>query len=273
MRYEWHPSPNYSTPQYHDQIGLHTSEGATSNPNLAHWLCQSASQVSYHFSVDNVTAGLAYQYVDTSKKSWAQAAYNPNGITACFCTPSGASSGWSRDYWLNTQMRAIENMAAVVGDMSRKYGIPLVALTSSQAQSGARGVCQHFNYGPAGSNHTDCGNGFPMDVLIQLAKGQAPAPPKPKLLDQEDLSMLIEFGSDNKANIPLPNNVISLRLVCAQGGTVVVRWMETGKSERRTLTETTRWDYTIPSDQKGFAQIEDEGLQGPLYVTWIQKAQ
>src|SRR6516225_7591599 len=176
VTYEWHPSPNYSTPQYHDQFALHTSEGAQTNASLANWLTDPASQVSYHFSVDNKTRGVAYQYVDTSKKSWAQAAYNPYGLTGCFCTPSGAAQGWSRADWL-AQDTALETMAAVVGEQCRRYGIPLVALTSGQAQAGERGVCQHVNYGAAGSNHTDCGPGFPMDVLLDLARGDTPPEP------------------------------------------------------------------------------------------------
>jgi len=82
--------------------------------------------------------------------------------------------------------------------------------------------------------------------------------------------MLVTFGSDKLANLPMPNNVISLRLCCAQGGTCVVRWMGTGKSQRQTFSDTfARWDYTVPSDQKGYVQIQDEGLNGPLYVTWL----
>ena len=99
-----------------------------------------------------------------------------------------------------------------------------------------------------------------------------PAPPKPKTIQQipEDLGMLVTFGSDKLANLPMPNNVISLRLCCAQGGTCVVRWMGTGKSQRQTFSDTfARWDYTVPSDQKGYVQIQDEGLNGPLYVTWL----
>jgi hypothetical protein len=272
VRYEWHPTPNYSTPQYHKQIALHTSEGATTMSSLANWVCQAASQVSYHFCIDNVTKGLAYQFVDTEYKSWAQAAYNPNGLTACFCTPSGASSGWNRDKWLNDQMLAMENMAAVVGDQARKYGIPLVAINTSQAQAGAMGVCQHFNYGSAGSNHTDCGQGFPLDVLIDLAKGGSAPPvsqPVPKYREEYQ-SMLVTFGSDGRASLPVPAAVKAIRFTSGDDTLLNINWVGSGESSRDYETsQQTRSDVNMPKGQTGVVLVTRRSGSAPVYCAWI----
>lgn len=271
----WRPSPNKSAGSSNRRIiVLHISAGARTNASLANFICNSANKVSYHISVDNEVPNTCYEYVRLPETSWSVASYNSVSVNGCFCEP-GEAVNWSRQQWLNRN-NAFNSMAQWVKEQAARSNIPLVALTPAQAQGSGRGVCQHRDLGVAGGNHSDCGVNFPMDELLKRARGDTapippqPIPPKPKLLNQEDLSMLVTFGSNRKANLPLPNNVISLRLVCAQGGTLVVRWMGTGKSERKTLTETTRWDYTIPKDQQGYVQLEDEGLAGPLYVTWIQ---
>lgn len=172
----WKPSPNYSSRggSAVRLITVHTSEGATTNQNLANFICQSSAQASYHISVDNTSSGVCYEYVSRPNKAWAQCNANPVAVTGCFCTPSGASSGWSRDYWLNNQMTALKNMAQWVKEESDYWGIPLKALTDSEAQGSGKGVCQHENLGSWGCGHYDCGPGFPMDKLLELAGGTAP---------------------------------------------------------------------------------------------------
>jgi len=274
VRYEWHPTGNYSSPQYHDQYGLHTSEGATTRGSLRNWICNPDSQVSYHFAVDNESSGVCDQYVSTDYKSWAQANYNPYALTGCFCTPSGASSGWSRDYWLKNEMVAIENMAAIVGDQCRKYGIPFVALNSSQAQAGQPGIAQHMNYGAGGSNHHDCGQGFPIDVLIDLAKGAgAVTPPKPKPVYPygEDIEMQLVLGDDGKAALGIPKYAGHLRLVCAQGGTVRVEWVNSSVATREyDLNDKARVDVPCGIGSNGSCIIYAGDARGPVSATWIQ---
>ena len=177
----WHPSPNYSSrggvkPRL---IVVHTTEGATSNQNLANFICQSSAGVSYHVSVDSLAGGVCYEYVARGNKSWSVCNFNPAAVCGVFCTPLGASANWSRNTWLTGQATALANMGAWVAEEAAILGIPLVALTSGQAQGGAAGVCQHANLGSAGCGHVDCGPGFPMDELMRLAAG-APLPqPEP----------------------------------------------------------------------------------------------
>jgi len=71
-------------------------------------------------------------------------------------------------------MTALKNMAQWVKEESDYWGIPLKALTDSEAQGSGKGVCQHENLGSWGCGHYDCGPGFPMDKLLELAGGTAP---------------------------------------------------------------------------------------------------
>jgi len=119
-------------------------------------------------------------------------------------------------------MQAMENMAAIVGEQARKYAIPLVALNNSEAQSGKRGIAQHMNYGSMGSGHHDCGGGFPIDVLIQMASGSPvpePTPPQETFsigAREDDFMGMVKPGESSYA--PVPKNVTHIRLFSDVGG-------------------------------------------------------
>jgi hypothetical protein len=101
-------------------------------------------------------------------------------VSAELCCPSGASSGWSRADWL-ARPTMLENCAAWVAEECARFGLPVVALSPAEAQGAGRGVCAHRDLGVWGGNHSDCGNGFPMDVVIDLAGGHVPG-----IDDEED---------------------------------------------------------------------------------------
>ena len=65
----------------------------------------------------------------------------------------------------------LANAAAWVAEEAAPFGIPIVALTAAQAQGGVAGVCQHVDLGAHGGNHWDCGPGFPMAQIIDMADG------------------------------------------------------------------------------------------------------
>jgi N-acetylmuramoyl-L-alanine amidase len=169
---KWYPTGNYSSRGGSDvdQLTFHTSEGSDKGENLAGWIQNPASQVSYHAAVDNYSPGVVFRFVDSDSKAWSQAAGNPFALSVCFCTPSGAASGWSRDTWL-AKPAMLDNAAAIGRTFCDWYGIPMTPLNASQAQSGARGISQHVDGGSSWSNHHDCGPGFPEDVVIQKMKG------------------------------------------------------------------------------------------------------
>jgi peptidoglycan hydrolase-like protein with peptidoglycan-binding domain len=64
----------------------------------------------------------------------------------------------------------LDNTARWIAEESGKFGIPITKLSASQAQGSSKGVCQHRDLGSWGGNHSDCGNGFPMDYVLSMAK-------------------------------------------------------------------------------------------------------
>jgi hypothetical protein len=174
----WRGSPHFNSGGLNRRvIAFHTTEGATTCESLANWLTNPSSKVSYHFAVDMSHGdNWAMQYVRDTDRAWAQANYNGQALSICFCTPSGASSGWSRSTWLSKGVM-LTAAARLAGELARQFGVPLVGLNNSQAQGSSKGLCEHKNFGSAGGNHHDCGPGFPMDEIIKRAGGSATAPP------------------------------------------------------------------------------------------------
>jgi hypothetical protein len=165
---------------------IHNTEGITRIRDLGNFFGSSSSGVSSHSGSDNYENGVLGAYVDEANAAWTQGNANGAAISIEQCAPGGASADWSRSYWLGSQERLLRNTAMWAAHMSAKYNIPLVALSSSQAQGSGRGVCQHVNLGSWCGNHSNCGPGYPMDQVIAWAKeyagggGTSPAPPAEK---------------------------------------------------------------------------------------------
>jgi hypothetical protein len=136
--------------------------------------------VSSHTGIDD-TPGVIGEYVRRSDKAWTQGNANPYSVAAELC----AFAAWSPAEWqLHPVMLA--NTAQWVAEECAHFGIPLRKLSTSQAQGGQSGVCQHVDLGAAGGGHWDCGPGFPMDQVVAMAGGGTPAP-----TDSEDKDMII----------------------------------------------------------------------------------
>lgn len=195
-------------------VVIHISAGATTNDSLAGFIQNPANQVSYHISVDNTRPGVCYEYVKLPDSSWSVASYNGVSVNGCICA-AGEAQNYSRQQWLDRQDVAISNLAAWVGEECKRTGIPLVALTASQAQGNSSGVCQHRDLGSAGGGHNDCGPYFPMDILIERAKGGS-TPPKPTGPDWAYLygTRETDYMGTVKNGLPLPRprDVTHLRL-------------------------------------------------------------
>src|SRR5215831_12467072 len=144
VKYKWFPSPSYTNNSHRvDALILHTTEGATTNDAIKNYLC-GPNGVSYHGSVDNQMIDVCYEYVYEDDKSWSCCNFNSSTLNYVFCTPNGASANWSRDYWLNNQRNAMQTMAHVIADQAKQWNVPIVALSSSEVQSGKRGIAQHM---------------------------------------------------------------------------------------------------------------------------------
>lgn len=182
---KWMPSPNYSsrggvtiTKAVH-----HLTVGAQTIESLGGFFANASVQASSHHGADNAKRSIFGAYVYEQNKAWTQGNANPYCVSLELCTPSGAEN-WSRDYWLNNQNTLLRNAAEWTAYVCGKYGIPIVALSSSQAQTqSTKGVCQHRDGGANWGGHVDCGNGFPMDKVIEWAKSGTPSAP-----ESEDMS-------------------------------------------------------------------------------------
>lgn len=171
----WIPSPNYSSRggSAVRLIVLHTAEGATTYQSLGNFFSNPGSGVSSHVGIDD-TPNTVGEYVRPDQKAWTAANANPVAIQAELC----AFAAWSAADW-HAHQGILNNAAAWVAEEAARYGIPIVKLNAAQAQGSSRGVCQHRDLGTWGGNHSDCGNGFPIDEVIAIAGGAAPSAPTP----------------------------------------------------------------------------------------------
>ena len=179
LQRKWIPSPNVSGRGGSAVrcIVFHTTEGAQDLDSLGNFFKSSSVQASSHVGIDNKSRGWVGEYVRLPDKAWTQGNANPYCVSAELCGPSGMASNWSRDYWMNNQKTLLENAAEWLAEEAKYFGIPLTILSASQAQGGGRGVCQHRDFGSMGGGHHDCGNGFPIDWVVQRAGGVAVTPP------------------------------------------------------------------------------------------------
>jgi N-acetylmuramoyl-L-alanine amidase-like protein len=161
------PSPNYSSRGGATVrlIVLHTAEGARTIEELGNFFASSSSGVSSHVGIDD-KAGVIGEYVKRPQKAWTAASANPVAVQAELC----AFAAWTTAEW-DKHPNMLSNTAKWIAEEAAYFSIPITKLTASQAQGSGRGVCQHNDLGSWGGGHWDCGSGFPMDRVLDMAKG------------------------------------------------------------------------------------------------------
>lgn len=164
---KWIPSPNYSSRGGAKVrlIVVHTAEGATNIEDLGNFFKSASAGVSSHTGADD-KKNIIGEYVKRGNKAWTAANANPVAVQIELC----AFAKWSKDEWMR-HPNMLANCAAWIKEEAGKFGIPIVKLNDSQAQGSGKGVCQHENLGSWGGGHWDCGSGFPMDHVLDLATG------------------------------------------------------------------------------------------------------
>jgi hypothetical protein len=161
------PSPNYSSRGGASVrlIVVHTAEGARTIEELGNFFASSSSGVSSHTGIDD-TAGVIGEYVKRPDKAWTAANANPVAVQAELC----AFAAWTIQEW-NQHPNMLENCARWIAEEAGYFGIPITKLTPAQAQGSGRGVCQHTDLGSWGGGHWDCGGAFPIDQVLDMARG------------------------------------------------------------------------------------------------------
>jgi hypothetical protein len=189
----WIASPNYSS-RGGSGVRLaviHTAEGALTYQSLGSFFANPSSGVSSHVGIDD-TANTVGEYVTRGNKAWTQGNANPVAVAAELC----AFAAWTPAEW-DRHPNMLANCAAWLAEEAAAFGIPLVRLTPAQAQGAGRGVCAHSDLGSWGGNHSDPGVGFPMDRVISMAAGGAPAPgPSPT----EEVEMFLAYATNDSTH-------------------------------------------------------------------------
>jgi hypothetical protein len=180
----WIPSPSYSSRGGAGVrlIVLHTAEGARTIQSLGSWFANSANQVSSHTGADD-TPNTVGEYVHRDNKAWTASNANPVAVQIELC----GFASWTAAEW-DQHPNMLQNTAAWIAEEAAHYGIPITRLNSEQAQGGGHGVCQHADLGSWGGGHWDCGSSFPIDRVLDMARGggtpaPSPAPDKPEVTE------------------------------------------------------------------------------------------
>lgn len=228
----WIPSPNYSSRGGSGVrlIVIHTAEGARTIESLGGFF-QGNVGASSHTGADD-KANTIGEYVKRSNKAWTQANYNPMAVAIELC----GFASWSTDEW-HKHPNMLDNCAKWIAEEAKYYGLPITRLNDSQAQGSGRGVCQHANLGSGGGGHWDCGSGFPMNHVLDLAKGGSSSKPK-----EEEKDQLITSALSNSGNL----HVFELK-----GDAVWYSWQKKGE---------TGWNGDggdLPAKMKRFCDAQD----------------
>jgi hypothetical protein len=164
----WTPTKNYSGGGTKRIIVLHSTEGFT-GPNGA-YDCAAYFQgnvgASAQVCIDN-NRGHVWEGVSRGNASWTQCGYNGEAVSAEQC----GFASWSRSYWLANREPELRNAAEWIAEEAAALGIPIKDLTASQAQGGGWGVTYHSELGSHGCGHSDPGAGYPLDVVLDWARG------------------------------------------------------------------------------------------------------
>lgn len=193
----WMPSPCY-----HSRGGtkvrlivLHTAEGARTIESLGNFFANGNNQVSSQVGADD-KRGKVGEYVKRGNASWTQANYNNVSTSMELC----GFASWSTSEWKNHHDNMLRNCADWIAEEAKYFNIPITKLTAGQAQGSGRGVCQHRDLGAGGGNHSDCGNGFPMDYVLDLARKGTSKPPEPPPWNEGVDPMISAFNNPNNGN-------------------------------------------------------------------------
>lgn len=163
-------------------IAVHTQEGGRRAVDLANYLAQSSSQVSYNVVNDDVDI---IRCVADTDAPWSAMGANYYALHICL---AGSYAGWSRGKWLETDASDGKNedleltlAAKMVAYWCQQYKIPPVWIGGKNVPPwGLDGICGHKDFGQWGGGHTDPGPNFPVDEFIRRINvflgGSTPTP-------------------------------------------------------------------------------------------------
>jgi hypothetical protein len=145
---------------------IHTAEGARTIESLGTFFGNPINKASSHAGADDKKRTIG-EFVRRPYSAWTVGRHaNPISLNIELC----AFASWTLAEW-NKHPNMLENCAMWIAEEAAIAKIPITKLTPTQAQGSGRGVCQHRDLGVWGGGHHDCGDGFPMDRVLEMARG------------------------------------------------------------------------------------------------------
>ena len=245
----WIPSPCYHGRNINGVrlIVLHTAEGARTYQDLGHFFQNYNNQVSSHVGIDD-TKGKIGEYVSRGNAAWTQANYNNVAVAAELC----GFASWTTAQWKNDHANMLWNCAQWIAEEAKKLDIPITKLNDSQAQGSGRGVCQHKNLGAGGGGHVDCGSGFPMDYVLDMARNGGTSAPVKELVMSE---RILNKGAGAKTVMAFPPGATRIRSYSNGDANLTLDWIGEGGAHPENGTMTPSYDncpdWKIPPGVRG----------------------
>lgn len=146
-------------------IVIHDPEGANTARELYHYLQR--IDAGYHVCCDN-----AEVIIMADDNARLQAAGGVNSRSLNICIVPGRAA-WSREQWL-VHLVGIERMGKHIAMWCKLHGIPPRLIDGDQVHNGEAGICRHKDVSvhyPESEGHTDPGDNFPLDILMQAVLG------------------------------------------------------------------------------------------------------
>jgi hypothetical protein len=176
-------------------IVIHTAEGATTIESLGAWFQNPSAGVSSHAGADDKPNTIG-EFVARGNKAWTAAEFNPVAVQIELC----GFAAWTSADW-DSHPNMLANCAAWIRDEAQHFGIPITKLSAAEAQGSGRGVCQHADLGARGGGHWDCGGGFPIDHVLDMARSGTSAPPTPVPAPEQEDHNMVASGTTAAGNL------------------------------------------------------------------------
>jgi N-acetyl-anhydromuramyl-L-alanine amidase AmpD len=160
------------SPRRIELVVLHSTENqerAGIAGTVAAWFASGQVEASAHYVVD---ADAVIQCVQEKDIAWAAPGANQGGVHVEL---AGKASQTSEQWLDGYSMAVLELAAALVADICRRNNLPATPIGSAGLLMGARGITTHAAVSVAfkKSDHTDPGEGFPLNTFVEMVRKKA----------------------------------------------------------------------------------------------------